>query len=73
MGSATLPLDLDGRSVDTVSRAQIERFAMVRIPDSATNLRSYVRGGIDTQLLASFACPARTSTRSCAPVASAPS
>ena len=48
---------LDHRSIDTATRAQIERFAMVRIPASATNLRSSSRDGMDTQLLVSFRLP----------------
>ncbi|MDP8908970.1 MAG: hypothetical protein M3N47_07605 [Chloroflexota bacterium] len=48
---------LDRRSVDTATRAQIERFAMVRIPASATNLRSSWRDAMDTQLLVSFRLP----------------
>lgn len=52
--------DLDGlerRSVDAATRAQIERFAKVRIPASATNLRSASRAAMDTQLLVSFRLP----------------
>ena len=51
--------DLDRESADTASRAQIERFAKVRIPASATNLRSFSRDGLDTQLLVSFRLPAK--------------
>lgn len=49
--------DLERTGVDMLSEAQIERFARVRIPPSATNLRSLSRSAMDTQLLVSFRLP----------------
>jgi hypothetical protein len=49
--------DLEQQTVDTATKAQLERFAEVRIPASATNLRSFSRSALDTQVLMSFRIP----------------
>lgn len=49
--------DLEKTTVDKATKAQIERFAGVRIPASATNLRSSSRSAMDTQVLVSFSVP----------------
>jgi len=49
--------DIEKSTVDKATRAQIERFAKIRIPASATKLRSASRSAMDTQLLVSFVLP----------------
>lgn len=49
--------DLESQTVDKATRAQIERFAKVSIPDDATSLRSATHSAMDTQLLVSFRIP----------------
>jgi len=49
--------DLEHTTKDEATKAQLERFARVRIPASATNLRSYSRSAMDTQVLVSFEIP----------------
>lgn len=46
------------KGIDTATKAQIERFAKVVIPASATNLHSLSRSALDSQLLVSFRLPA---------------
>jgi hypothetical protein len=49
--------DLEHETLNKATKAQIERFAEIRIPASATNLRSSSRSAMDTQVLVSFRLP----------------
>lgn len=49
--------DLEHETLDKATKAQIERFAEIRIPASATNLHSFSRSAMDTQVLVSFRIP----------------
>lgn len=50
--------DLEQTGIDKATKAQIEAFARIRIPASATALRLSSRSAMDTQLLVSFRLPA---------------
>jgi len=50
--------DLDRTTKDEATRKQLEAFAQIKIPASATDLRSLSHSAMDTQLLVSFRLPA---------------
>jgi len=50
--------DLDRTTMDEATHEQLEAFAQIEIPASATEVRSFSRGAMDTQLLVSFRLPA---------------